>query len=365
MSHGSLMAMPILVINMGVEMVYILEQRLSAQKIPGEKGQKVLQDVVKTMYYPRFIDELFKPQKIYSLQSTRQIFDRLAHSSIMRLNESSMDKLFDLMAMGFKYQLVTCTSPTEIINVTVNHLQCLRNIVKEADSLTALLDQCQATVVRTYGQMSSTECAVVRQTLLSFFQDRKVKVSLFLQEGIQNPDGHIVVPASGHLPVEHALPGAISYYAAGSVVRQDNIPPVCSTMWSPAGEPKMLGENLYTKQRTNKAAPPPAAAPTASAGPQAPASDTLRQKAATAELNALASLIKPTSEAPDNFSLKLFQDNDPNASPGEEKVLVMDFAGDSLQEAHKNQLAGVGQEFSGLGVDDRGADDLLDLMDKA
>ena len=30
----------------------------------------------------------------------RQIFDRLAHSSIMRLNETSMDKLFDLMAQG-------------------------------------------------------------------------------------------------------------------------------------------------------------------------------------------------------------------------------------------------------------------------
>jgi hypothetical protein len=33
------------------------------------------------------------------LQATRAIFDRLAHSSIMRLNKTSMDKLFDLMSM--------------------------------------------------------------------------------------------------------------------------------------------------------------------------------------------------------------------------------------------------------------------------
>ena len=45
------------------------------------------------MFSGRFIEELFKPQEIYSNESTRQIFDRLAHSSIMRLNESSMDKV--------------------------------------------------------------------------------------------------------------------------------------------------------------------------------------------------------------------------------------------------------------------------------
>ena len=44
------------------------------------------------MYNTKFIAELFRCQQIYSMQATRQIFDRLAHSSIMRLNESSMDK---------------------------------------------------------------------------------------------------------------------------------------------------------------------------------------------------------------------------------------------------------------------------------
>lgn len=37
---GSLLAMPMLVINMGGEMVYILEQRLRAQNIPGDKSRK-------------------------------------------------------------------------------------------------------------------------------------------------------------------------------------------------------------------------------------------------------------------------------------------------------------------------------------
>ena len=86
-------AMPMLIVNMGGEMVYILAQRLQAQNVPVDKSKRVLQDVIRTMYNPMFIQELFRPQDVYSMQSTRQIFDRLAHSSIMRLNESSMDKV--------------------------------------------------------------------------------------------------------------------------------------------------------------------------------------------------------------------------------------------------------------------------------
>ena len=53
----------------------------------------MLQDVIRTMYNPKFVTELFRSQDVYSIHSTRQIFDRLGHSSIMRLNESSMDKV--------------------------------------------------------------------------------------------------------------------------------------------------------------------------------------------------------------------------------------------------------------------------------
>ena len=91
---ASLWAMPIVVINMGGEMVYILQQRLQAQKVPDDKAVKVLQDVVRAMYSPLFITELFKPQEMYTSSSTKQIFEKLAHSSIMRLNKQSMEKVF-------------------------------------------------------------------------------------------------------------------------------------------------------------------------------------------------------------------------------------------------------------------------------
>ena len=73
---SSFFAMPIIVLNMGGEMVYILNQRLQAQSVQDEKAKKVnwprknwrkirsctsflckqvLQDVMKAMYSPLFV----------------------------------------------------------------------------------------------------------------------------------------------------------------------------------------------------------------------------------------------------------------------------------------------------------------------
>ena len=63
---SSLYCLPIVFSNLGVEMLYVLEQRLRAQKISEDKAVKVLHDVVKAMFDPQFVDELFKPQEVYT-----------------------------------------------------------------------------------------------------------------------------------------------------------------------------------------------------------------------------------------------------------------------------------------------------------
>ena len=107
-------ALGLLFLNLGGEMLYVLDQRLYAQKIQVDKGKKsnnfflnqlnkslsislfqilVMQDIVSSMFSERFLDEIFKPQELCSRKALRTIFERLAHTSIMRLNESSMDKV--------------------------------------------------------------------------------------------------------------------------------------------------------------------------------------------------------------------------------------------------------------------------------
>ena len=82
--------LPFIVLNLGSEMIYILDQRLRSQDVSRERSAKVLQDIVQSLLAGRFVEELFRPQTMYTMNATKEIFKKLAHSSIMKLNDTSM-----------------------------------------------------------------------------------------------------------------------------------------------------------------------------------------------------------------------------------------------------------------------------------
>jgi len=205
---GYMLGMPMLLINMGGEMLYILAQRLEAQSINKDKSKRVLNDVVCAMFAPKFMDELMKPQDVYTDRATRQVFDKLAHSSIMRLNPTSMDKLYDLMTMGFKQQIMSCMNPDELVDITLTHIATLRELVEGMEAA-HLLDSARDRVTRTYRQLKPAEFVRLRRVLLNFFQDRRVKVSLFLQDKVQNLDGTMVLSRKSPLPKGTVVPGRV------------------------------------------------------------------------------------------------------------------------------------------------------------
>jgi hypothetical protein len=264
--------MPFLIANLGGEMVYILEQRLQAQNIPKEKSCKVLQDVTKSMFSSRFLSELIKPQEIYLPSATREIYDRLAHSSIMRLSESSMDKLYDLMTMGFKYQIVSCSHPRELIEITLNHLEAIKTAVEASPSALELAENAFSLLYTLCSEISSSEFSQIRQSLAMFFQDKRIKVSLFLQDNIQNGDGSISLQPGGPLYNDETLeaPGTIRYFDEnGSLSSSESFKSPLSAHISekltgdpfdPKSRDSRLGKNLYTVDRSKKKenAKPPA-----------------------------------------------------------------------------------------------------------
>ncbi|KAF0737260.1 hypothetical protein Ae201684_006436 [Aphanomyces euteiches] len=220
-TSGAMLTMPMILINMGGEMLYVLDQRLKAQNIAGDKSVKVLVDVVKTMYNTKFISELFKPHHMYSNVSTRQIFDRLAHSSIMRLNQSSMDKLYGLMRMGFKYNILACSSADQLVQVTMNHLRSIKEIVP-LEEATVLIEDAIVLTANTYGNMSHGNFLLLKQSLCRFFQDVRIKVSLFLQSEIQNGDGSFVIRSDGPTATGGDVPGTIRYYSSSGKLEDDD-----------------------------------------------------------------------------------------------------------------------------------------------
>ena len=114
------------------------------------------------------------------------------------------------MTMGFKYQILACSHPAELLDITINHLCAPSPIpyppTRPADDRIAVLanrmtvismvqdqaaiDSVQKaieSVTACYSTCTPTDFALLRQTLAAHFQDKKVKVSLFLQGDSRTP----------------------------------------------------------------------------------------------------------------------------------------------------------------------------------
>lgn len=343
------------------------------------------------MFSEKFISELFKPQKMYSSTSTRQIFDRLAHSSIMRLNTSSMDKLYDLMTMGCKYQVVSCAHPLDLYQICLNHLDALRVLVRNAAEVSKLVENCVRNMEEMFARMKVGDLHLLRYTLARFFQDRRVKVSLFLTDQLQAQDGSMIHSHAGRLPLGAEMPGTVRYFENGVLKREEVLkvpnaehvlPAAVGVDITKPGRPCELGSNLYAKDRRKKGpssggkdaaagAGGKGAAPKSASGSGAPVfePDEAGKKAAKSELNLLAQMIggnsKPAKEG-DKFSIvNLFPDTAlvPDGGTGETAADIITFD----VEDRDARMKAVAKQFGGMTTQDAaggGDDDLLDLMDK-
>ncbi|CAM9631622.1 unnamed protein product, partial [Chrysoparadoxa australica] len=200
--------MPLLLLNMGGEMVYILHQRLSAQSIAGEKANRVLVDVVSALLSEKFLKGLFIPQAVPGDEAIREICSSLAHSSIMCLNATSMGKLYDLMRMGVKYQLQRSSCPQQALRVTLNHIESLRDLAL-SPTVERLVDAAVDKVISVYGSLDNGAWLGLWQAMLKFFQGCRIKVSLFLQNNIQRMDATILWRPTGPIPKGSDLPGRL------------------------------------------------------------------------------------------------------------------------------------------------------------
>lgn len=183
----SMHATPILYLNMGGEMLYVLQQRLKAQKIDIDKTVQVLNDVTAALLNVTVLSSVFKKSPIIAVASLRPTLECAALSSIMKLDNSSMDKLFDLMTMMVKYQLTVVTGPREVILLTLNHIDAMRDMVSNptGQECVTLVHQM---VIDFYSDLTFDEVWRTRYDCLQELEPYRVRVSILLRLGLQNED---------------------------------------------------------------------------------------------------------------------------------------------------------------------------------
>ena len=212
-------------------------------------------DVVCALLKQPLLDSIFEPQPVYGHSELLALFQALAHASIMKLSENSMSKLFDLMTMGLKYQVLAAGFPPEILHITRNHLDEMRKIVSPdahplpPDSpVLAALAYAEHRIEATYADLTYGDWMLVRQTLMAFFQDRRVKVSLFLANNVQNSDGTFFIHAlEGVTPPTFNVPGTIIYAPSGATASFAPLAEIqpCTIPAHARGSP--YGMNMYAE----------------------------------------------------------------------------------------------------------------------
>lgn len=206
--------LPFLILNLAVEMIFVLNSRLHAQAVPPERAASVLRDIGTNIFDTAFVNELFARPAMYSSTSVLQVFTALSSSTIMRLSANSMRKLYDLVYMTVKYQVFTLRHPLELLELTLNHLDAAQKILPaEIQPLTSAAEE---RVLRLASTLNMGDWASTRRSLLNFFTGRHVRVSVFLENEVQDrTSGAFYIPRDAFLSPSPACkpPGLV--YVAG------------------------------------------------------------------------------------------------------------------------------------------------------
>eukprot|EP01061_Rhynchopus_euleeides_P028970 TRINITY_DN4729_c0_g2_i1.p1 TRINITY_DN4729_c0_g2~~TRINITY_DN4729_c0_g2_i1.p1 ORF type:complete len:307 (+),score=103.41 TRINITY_DN4729_c0_g2_i1:642-1562(+) len=304
----------------------------------------------------------------------------------MKLSTDSMDKLFDLVVMGVKYQVMSVQHPCELIDVTLNHIDYIAKLGKQSSTTADAMEKGRTAFVEFARNLRASEYAQVRQALLDFSIRKRVKVSLFLQEKMQHHDGRFVINAGGPLPNEETVktPGSIRYedgtsdafsYPLASELR----PKLTGNPYDSETRDSTLGQNFYTVDRKKpqspaQAEPAKAAAPRHGTSGSATAASSAKGEfcAGAAELNALGTLLGVSAEKPSAqyFRVSLFDEaQDSGGAPAgsaanTEVITIPRMQREELQKCNP-ELCSVMAGMDISGGQDGKTDDLADLMDMA
>ncbi|XP_017770456.1 PREDICTED: protein OSCP1 [Nicrophorus vespilloides] len=180
---------PFLVVNLGAEMVFVVAQRLQAQNIPHDRSAFVLDEIISVLVSQQLMSEITKPQAAYSHESVKNLIEDVTQSSAMRLDPKSMDKLWDLITMVFKWQVFLTF---DLLKITSRHLYEIENYVTSEETHLQL-HKVQNLFDNFNKILTDTEKVELREHVFVWLSNFNVRVSLLLRLGLQDQDGNFII----------------------------------------------------------------------------------------------------------------------------------------------------------------------------
>jgi len=97
----------------------------------------------------------------------------------------------------------------EIHHVTIKHMSTMRQMVGEVSEAAELVGMVTTKLNMLVSKYSAYDFLVMKQQLMKFFDERNIKVSLFIQDGTQGLDGTVYLDFCGVGPYLSERPGTV------------------------------------------------------------------------------------------------------------------------------------------------------------
>uniref|UniRef100_A0AC35UDH8 DH domain-containing protein n=1 Tax=Rhabditophanes sp. KR3021 TaxID=114890 RepID=A0AC35UDH8_9BILA len=204
------------------EMIYILQQRLEKLEVNADLANEVLNKIIGSAFYPRMFEEIMKQREIYARPVMQMLFEKLAHSSTMRINAGSMEKLYELMLIHHKCQIYNSIEGKHLLLISLNHLDELKKCVTDDDKIISDICNAYSALMTEFGDLLNYEFHMIKSGVLSYLTNDSKKMMMLIALKRQNEDGSFILfkpDSMVTLPVGGSCPGSIKYYDGAKICK--------------------------------------------------------------------------------------------------------------------------------------------------
>lgn len=138
----------------------------------------------------RFLEQLMNPhpdQGLLTPQQCRILLSDIASCSLMRLDIASMDKLWDLMVMVFKWQIANVKDAQRLLDTTFRHMDGIGRLIPETRK-SILIDFAKRHLIEFWDNINETERDSLLKTIHRWLHPFNVKISILIRLGFQRLD---------------------------------------------------------------------------------------------------------------------------------------------------------------------------------
>lgn len=116
----------------------------------------------------------------------------IACCSLMRLDMNSMDKLWELMVMMFKWQLFVADHPQTLMDITFRHLDGIARLIPEMRK-SILVDATKQIIIEYWDQLNDNGKGMIVNNLKQWLKPFNTKISILMRLALQHNDASFVV----------------------------------------------------------------------------------------------------------------------------------------------------------------------------